>query len=110
MADEIREFRGPDGTRWGVEVKVPGSSNAMVVFHHPGGGTARLDRYAWHQWRGPEARSVTGSLRKEAVMKALNPAALALLFRRSMPISAGRTPLTEPNPRVVEEDLNPVTR
>lgn len=95
MAHEIREFTGPDGTKWGAEVKVPGSSNAMVVFHHPGGRTARLDRYAWHQWRGPEARSVTGSLNVEAVMKVLTPAVLSLLFRRSMPISAGRTPLTE---------------
>ncbi len=95
MAHEIREFTGPDGTKWGAEVKVPGSSNAMVVFHHPGGKTARLDRYAWHQWHGPEARSVTGSLNVEAVMKVLTPAVLSLLFRRSMPISAGRTPLTE---------------
>lgn len=93
MADEIREFVGPDGTRWGVQIQVPGSSNAMVVFHHPGGKTARLDRYAWHQWHGPEARSVTGSLNKESVMKALTPPILALLFRRSMPISAGSHPL-----------------
>lgn len=87
MADDIREFVGPDGTRWGFQVKLPGSSNAMVVFHHPGGKTASLDRYAWHQWRGPEARSVTASLSKDAVMKALTPPVLALLFRRSMPIS-----------------------
>ena len=87
MADDIREFVGPDGTRWGVQVKVPGSSNAMVVFHHPGGKTGRLDRYAWHQWHGPEARSVTGSLDKAAVMKALTAPVLSLLFRRSMPIS-----------------------
>jgi hypothetical protein len=104
MARDIREFKGPDGTNWGVEVKLPGSSNAMIVFHHPGGKTARLDRYSWHQWRGPEARSVTGSLKKDAVMKVLTPPALQLLFRRSMPISAGSTPLTEPNPRV-DEDL-----
>ena len=95
MAHEIREFTSPDGTKWGAEVKVPGSSNAMVVFHHPGGKTARLDRYAWHQWHGPEARSVTGSLNPAAVMKALTPPVLSLLFRRSMPISPGSTPLTE---------------
>jgi hypothetical protein len=95
MADDIREFTGPDGTKWGAEVKVPGSSSAMVVFHHPGGRTARLDRYAWHQWHGPEARSVTGSLKPEAVMKVLTEPVLALLFRRSMPISAGKSPLTE---------------
>lgn len=87
MDDEIREFIGPDGTKWGVQVKVPGSSNAMVVFHHPGGKTARHDRYAWHQWHGPEARSVTGSLSKESVMNALTPPILKLLFRRSMSIS-----------------------
>lgn len=103
MARDIREFKGPDGTNWGVEVKLPGSSNAMIVFHHPGGKTARLDRYAWHQWRGPEARSVTGSLKKDAVMKVLTPPALQLLFRRSMPISPGSTPLTESNPRLEEE-------
>ena len=104
MARDIREFKGPDGTNWGVEVKLPGSSNAMIVFHHPGGKTARLDRYAWHQWRGPEARSVTGSLKKDAVMKVLTPPALQLLFRRSMPISPGSTPLSGANPRV-DEDL-----
>lgn len=95
MADDIREFVGPDGTRWGVQVKVPGSSNAMVVFHHPGGKTSRLDRYAWHQWHGPEARSVNTSLSKESVMKALTPPVLSLLFRRSMPISAGSDPLVK---------------
>jgi hypothetical protein len=101
MARDFKEFRSADGIRWGVEVRVPGSSNAMIVFHHPAGRTARLDRYAWHQWHGPEARSVTGSLRKDAVMNALNPAALSLLFRRSMPISAGSNPLTEVNPEGV---------
>src|SRR5437870_4212772 len=59
MARQIRPFRGPDGTNWGVEVQVPGASNAMIVFHHPGGKTARLDRYAWDIWSGPESRSVT---------------------------------------------------
>ncbi len=102
MAEDIREFVGPDGTRWGMQVQVPGSSNAMVVFHHPGGRTARLDRYAWHQWHGPEARSVTGSLRKDAVMKVLTADVVSLLFRRSMPISAGDTPLTENRPEVPE--------
>lgn len=106
MAADIREFNGPDGTKWRVEVKVPGSSNAMVVFHHPGGRTARLDRYSWHQWHGPESRSVTGSLKKDAVMKVLTPPALSLLFRRSMPISAGQTPLTEINPSSLAEDGN----
>ena len=59
MARQIKPFSGPDGTNWGVEVQVPGASNAMIVFHHPGGKTARLDRYAWDIWSGPESRSVT---------------------------------------------------
>jgi len=60
----------------------------MVVFHHPGGSTARLDRYAWHLWSGPEARSVTSRVSIDRVMSALTPENTALLFRRSMPVSA----------------------
>jgi hypothetical protein len=87
MAREIRSFTGPDGTNWGVEVQVPGASNAMVVFHHPGGKTARLDRYAWHLWTGPEAKSVTSRVSIERVMSSLTPDVTRMLFRRSMPVS-----------------------
>ena len=87
MARDIKPFRGPDGTNWGVEVQVPGASNAMVVFHHPGGETARLDRYAWFLWNGPEARSVTSRVTADKVRSALTPEQTALLFRRSMPVS-----------------------
>ena len=90
----IRVFEGPDGTRWGATVKVPGASNAMIVFHHPGGKTSRMDRYAWHMWHGPEARSVTSRVSPEKVLGSLTDAELARLFTRSMPISPGRTPLT----------------
>jgi hypothetical protein len=83
----IRPFRGPDGTEWGVEIKVPGASNAMVVFHHPGGKTGRLDRYQWYIWHGPESRSVTSRIQEEKVLEALTDDDLALLFRRSMPVS-----------------------
>jgi len=48
MARQMRSFRGPDGTNWGVEVQVPGASNAMIVFHHPGGKTARHDHVDLH--------------------------------------------------------------
>jgi hypothetical protein len=89
----MRPFKAPDGTRWGVEVQLPGASNALVVFHHPAGGSARLDRYAWHLWQGPEARSVTANLSARTVLDSLSDAEVADLFRRSMPISAGRTPL-----------------
>jgi len=90
----MRVFKGADGKKWGVEVKMPTASNAMVVFHHPGGKTSGLDRYAWHQWHGPEARSVTSRVDDDAVMKTLSDDVLSLLFRRSMAISAGSNPLS----------------
>jgi hypothetical protein len=91
MAREIRPFRGPDGTNWGVEVQVPGASNAMIVFHHPGGKTARLDRYAWDIWTGPESRSVTSRVAPERVMQSLTDEKLRLLLRRSMLVSNPQT-------------------
>lgn len=93
MAREITPFTGPDGTNWGVEVQLPGASNAMVVFHHPGGETARLDRYAWFLWNGPEARSVTSRVTADKVRAALTPEQTALLFRRSMPVSTNQPAL-----------------
>jgi len=95
MARVIKSFRAPDGTNWGVEVQVPGASNAMVVFHHPAGKTSRLDRYAWEIWTGPESRNVTSRVSREKVMQSLTDDKLQLLFRRSMPISNQR-PLINP--------------
>ena len=90
MARQIRSFHGPDGTNWGVEVQVPGASNAMIVFHHPGGKTARNDRYAWDIWSGPESRSVTSRVPIDKIMQSLTDEKLQLLFRRSMPVSNPR--------------------
>jgi hypothetical protein len=87
----MKAFAGPDGTNWGVEVQVPGASNAMIVFHHPGGKTARLDRYAWDIWTGPESRSVTSRVTGDKVMSALTDEKLRVLFRRSMPVSNNLT-------------------
>lgn len=84
-------FRSPDGTDWTVEVSMPGSSNAMVVFHHPDGESSSRNRYAWYITRGPEARSVTSRLSPKAVMKLLNETELTKLFRRSMKVSQGAT-------------------
>ena len=94
MAKDMRVFKGPDGTRWGVQVKMPTASNAMVVFLHPGGQTSGMDRYSWHQWHGPESRSVTSRITASAVMKVLSEDVLSLLFRRSMPITAGQSPVS----------------
>jgi hypothetical protein len=90
---KLRDFRSSDGTPWRVGVQSPSSSNAMVVFYHPGGGTRRLDRYAWYNTLRPEARNVTARLKPEEVLAALTEPDLALLYRRSMPIS---TPVPVP--------------
>lgn len=92
----MRVFTSPDGIRWGVRVQSPGASNAMVVFHHPTGRTARLDRYAWHNSARPEARDVTARLEPEALLESLGDADLARLFRRSMRIAAATHPTSAP--------------
>lgn len=83
----MKVWRSPDGIEWAVDVDLPGSSNAMVIFRHPDGRTARLDRYNWYLSHGPEARSVTSHLSREKVMEALTDDELARLYRRSMRIS-----------------------
>ena len=83
----MKGYRAPDGTFWGIDVDLPGSSNAMVIFRHPNGQSSRLDRYAWYISRGPEARSVTARLSKEKVLESLDVRDVARLFRRSFPIS-----------------------
>jgi hypothetical protein len=82
-----RTYRSPDGVTWTVAVELPGSSNAMVVFRHPGGNSSRMDRYNWYISHGPEARSVTSRLSRQKVLESLDAAAIAALFRRSMPVS-----------------------
>lgn len=59
----------------------------MVIFRHPNGRSARLDRYNWFISHGPEARSVTSRLTPKSVLESLSDTDLARLFRRSMPIS-----------------------
>lgn len=88
----MRAFTGPDSTMWGVEVQNPGASNAVVLFRHLDGQTARLDRYAWYITRGSESQNVTGRLNKRAVLDSLGDADLQRLFRRSMPVSTDRSP------------------
>ena len=83
----MRTYRSPDGVLWRVDVSLPGSSNAMVLFRHPNGASSRLDRYNWFISHGPEARSVTSRLDPEKVLDALTDQDIARYFRRSMPIS-----------------------
>ncbi len=83
-----KTFRAPDGVVWGAEIDLPGSSNAMIIFRHPDGRSARQDRYNWVISSGPEARSVTSRLDPTRVLESLDDKHIAALFRRSMRISA----------------------
>lgn len=84
---DMRIFRSSNGVLWGVDVVLPGSSNAMVLFRHPNRASSRLDRYAWFISHGPEARSVTSRLSPQKVLDSLNDVDVARLFRRSMAVS-----------------------
>jgi hypothetical protein len=89
MARARRTFVGNDGMTWRIDVRNPGSSNALVVFSHPDPSRTRESRYAHYLWTGPESQNVSGRIDPAAVLSSLDDAALAKLFRRSMPI-AGR--------------------
>lgn len=83
-------YRSPDGTLWGAEVKMPTHSGAMVIFHHPTGETARLNRYAWLNIRGETVHDPRTRLTSKGLAEQLSERELARLFRRSMPIETAR--------------------
>ena len=83
----MRVWQSPEGINWVIDVDLAGSSNAMVIFRHPGDKNGRLDKYNWFISNGPEARSVTSRLPKKKIIESLSDADLARLYRRSMPIS-----------------------
>jgi hypothetical protein len=83
----MRIWQSPDGVNWVVDVDLPGSSNAMLTFRHPGTANGRLDRSSWFISHGPEARSVTSRIASDKVLEGLSDADLARYFRRSMRIS-----------------------
>jgi len=85
----MKPFQTPDGTLWGVEVQLPGYSSANVVFHHPDPSTGRKDRYARFDWRGVEASQVLDRVPASKIQAALTDAAIAELFKRSMPVGFG---------------------
>jgi hypothetical protein len=85
---KLKTFRAPDGTVWNVEVQLPGTSRALVVFHHPDTTTPRKNRYAWFDWRGPEASDLLANIDIEKVRAALDDRTIAELFKRSMLIGA----------------------
>jgi hypothetical protein len=73
---------------WGVEIDLPGSSNAMILFRHPDRESSHEDRYNWVLSTGPEARSVTSRLEPARVLEGLDEEEIAALFRRSMRVTA----------------------
>jgi hypothetical protein len=83
----MKSHTAADGTRWGVLIQAPGSSNAMIYFRHPDGESSRMDRYNWVINTGPEARSVTARLDPAKVLEQLDAAQIARLFSRSKPVS-----------------------
>lgn len=88
----MKSFVTPDGVNWGVEVQVPGASMALIVFHHPDGSTSRKDRYAWLQWKGPEADNVVTSVDIDKVRGSLDQKTMEDLFMRSMRIGDASGP------------------
>ena len=90
-----KSYRAPDGVVWGVDVDLPGSSNAMIIFRHPDRQSSHEDRYNWVISNGPEARSVTSRLEPARVLEGLDEEEIAALFRRSMRITAPGTLLAE---------------
>lgn len=86
----MRSYQSSDGTAWGIEVKVPSHSSAMVCFRHPNGETARRDRYAWYNAHQPEACDPRARLTPKQVLDALTDVNLEALFQRSMPVHVDR--------------------
>ena len=90
-----RSFTGADGVTWGVEVRTPSASNAMIVFVHPDPQSSMRNRYAWWLSAGPDSQDVQARMTPKYVMESLTDADIAALFKRSMPISS-QVPRWEP--------------
>jgi hypothetical protein len=86
----MRTFQSVDGIVWAIEVLVPASSNAMVVFRHPSGRSTRLDRYNWYLSRDSASHRVTSQLTASKVLESLTNSDLGRLLHRSMPITTTR--------------------
>ncbi|HYV96968.1 MAG TPA: hypothetical protein VE967_05910 [Gemmatimonadaceae bacterium] len=91
MAQSGVVYESSDGLRWRVDVRNPGSSNALVVFTHPDPQRTRENRYANYVWKGVESQNVSGRIDPQAVLRSLDSEALNRLFRRSMPMTGRPT-------------------
>jgi hypothetical protein len=88
MAKPTRQFRAADGVTWLVQVQNPGASNAMVIFT-----AGRERRYAHWLETSAAAMNVSTRVDPEDVLARLDDGRLTQLLRRSMSVSAGKTPL-----------------
>ena len=93
MAKATRPWTQDDGTRWNVEVQLAGASSALIVWKNV---NRHVDRYVTWQAPESEARSVTAKLGERDVLSRLSDADLTRLFRRSVTVSAGSTPMGDP--------------
>jgi len=91
-----RTFTDVEARSWRVEIRLAGSSNAMVLFRKIGAANSREDRYAWFNSDSPEARSVTSHLDASDILRGLTDDQVALLYRKSMLIAAASNPLGIP--------------
>ena len=85
----VRDWTAPDGTRYTVEVTLPGTSSALIIFHRD---NQHEDRYATWQATDRSARAVSARLDAKEVLAQLSEKALRALHLRSAVRSAGATP------------------
>ncbi len=78
---EMKSFHSPDGTCWGVQAELAGSSNALISPITQTVERQRKDRYAWINWRGPEASNVQATIDLDAVRATLTDALLAVVVQ-----------------------------
>jgi hypothetical protein len=86
----MKPYVAGDGTAWGVEVRMPTHSSALVIFRHPDGATSRKHRYAQLNVRTASASDPRGSLGAKELVDALDTRSLARLFNRSAPVDTVR--------------------
>ncbi len=86
----MKAFVAGDGTAWGVEVRMPTHSSALVIFRHPDGATSLKHRYAQLNVRTPAANDPRARLASDELVDALDTRSLARLFNRSAPVHTAR--------------------
>ena len=87
----VRAWTAPDGTSFRVEVTLPGTSSALIIYHS---ADTHRDRYATWQAGEASARSVTARLDATSILPLLTDEVLRALWLRSAPRSPGATPVS----------------